>query len=100
VQTTADYESLAEEWRHLCSWFRNQGNQAIAATSEDVTKRAIQMQVTQFCRDVPPTKALLSAWQILFNDAVATWESRRSQDTLRRRISGAHYLNGAAQNRS
>jgi hypothetical protein len=99
VQAGEGCESLAEEWRRLCSWLRGKADQAIAATNDEAAKRSIQMQVTRFCRDVPPTKALLSAWQMLFNDAVASWETRRANDELLDRLSEAPYLNSSTRNR-
>ena len=61
MQVAEDCESMAEEWRRLCSRLRGKANQAIATTKDDSTKRAILVQVERFCRDVPPNKALLSA---------------------------------------
>lgn len=99
MPTAVDYEMPSEEWRRLCSWLRGKADQASAATNDESTKRSIQMQVTRFCRDVPPTKTLLSAWQMLFKDVVASWETRRTTDELLRKLSDAHNLNSSSQYR-
>ena len=85
MQNREDHEGISEEWQRLCSWLRAKANQAIAKSNDELKKRSIEIEVASFCRDRPPTKSLLSAWQTLFNEAAASWETGRALDELLRK---------------
>jgi hypothetical protein len=82
LPTNLSDEALAEEWQRLCNWFHVKADAAIAATDDDASKELVRAQVEGVCHETPPTEAMLSAWRMLFNDIVASWETERVIDDL------------------
>jgi hypothetical protein len=87
VETIEDHEPSGEEWRQLCSRLSATADQAIALTNDEARKKSIQTNVTRLCRDVPPTRPLLSAWQSLFKEAADCVEMQKATHEL------LHHLN-------
>jgi hypothetical protein len=82
MQENEDHELISEEWQRLCSWLRGKANNAIAESNDAMTKSSIETEVATLCRDVPPTKSLLSAWRKIFDEATETWETQRAIDQV------------------
>jgi len=81
-----DRELISREWDQLCAWLRTKANEAIAASNDAAAKSTIETELAKLCRDMPPTRSLLTAWQSVFNEVAEAWDARRGLDQVVRKL--------------
>jgi hypothetical protein len=86
MEESNDREQISQEWDQLCAWLRTKANEAIAASNDAAAKSTIETELAKLCRDRPPTKSLLTAWQSVFNEVAEAWETRRGLDQVVRKL--------------
>lgn len=92
MQDFEDHELISKEWEQLCAWLRTKANEAIAAANDATAKSTIETELAKLCRDIPPTKSLLSSWHAVFIEVADAWEARRGLEQVVRKLGDEKFM--------